>query len=348
MAADAPTWQQEMATAVRDVGELFRLLRLPAQPDRHDKDADSTENGGTHFPLLVPRSFVRRMRPGDPRDPLLRQVLPLPDKDDRDYPSDVFSNDPVGDAAALVGAGLLQKYAGRALIVATGTCAVHCRYCFRQHYDYDDSPRGSPREGAAWEPTIRQIAADESLHEIIISGGDPLSWSDGRLATLVGPLAAIPHVRRLRIHTRLPIVVPSRVTDALVALLADMPAQAWMVVHVNHAQELDESVAMALQRLAQAGVPLLNQAVLLRGVNDSVESLAALSERLVDIGVVPYYLHQLDRVRGAAHFEVPMDEGVRLVRALGERLPGYALPRYVQERAGATHKIDLLDGARLE
>jgi EF-P beta-lysylation protein EpmB len=376
-AADAPTWQQEMATAVRDVGELFRLLSLPGRSDWLCDDAVAddavaehavaehavaehavaedavAEDAGDNFPLLVPRSFVRRMHPGDSRDPLLRQVLPAPSGGGLGYANesvsdDGFSDDPVGDAAANVGAGLLQKYAGRALIVATGTCAVHCRYCFRQHYDYDDSPRGSPRDNAAWEPTIRQIAADPSLHEIIISGGDPLSWTDGRLAALVEPLAAISHVRRLRIHTRLPIVVPSRVTRALVTLLANMPAQAWMVVHANHAQELDESVATALARLAGGGVPLLNQAVLLRGVNDSVEALAALSERLVDVGVVPYYLHQLDRVRGAAHFEVPIDEGVRLVRALGERLPGYALPRYVQERAGATHKIDLLDGARLE
>jgi EF-P beta-lysylation protein EpmB len=349
---DAPTWQQEMAAAVRDVDHLLRLLNLPDRSNRH---ADSRFLGGDgspggefpqpDFPLLVPRSFVRRMRPGDPRDPLLRQVLPAPEEyepadSSNTSSSNGFSDDPVGDTAALVGAGLLQKYAGRALIVATGTCAVHCRYCFRQHYDYDDSPRGS----RAWESTIRQVADDESLREIIISGGDPLAWSDGRLAALIEPLAAIDHVRRLRIHTRLPIVVPSRVTDALVTLLADLPAQAWMVVHANHAQELDESVATALGRLARAGMPLLNQAVLLGGVNDSVDALCALSERLVDIGVVPYYLHQLDRVRGAAHFEVPIAEGVRLVRALSERLPGYALPRYVEERAGATHKIDLLDG----
>ncbi|MEZ6072566.1 MAG: EF-P beta-lysylation protein EpmB [Pirellulales bacterium] len=338
---DAPTWQQELASAVRDLDELLRLVGLP---ERSPLGGDGS--GNRAFPLLVPRSFVRRIRPGDPHDPLLRQVLPSPREHQPELAGEGvvatgYRDDPVGDTAATVAAGLLQKYAGRALIVATGTCAVHCRYCFRQHFDYGELPRG----GAAWEPTLRQIAADASLHEIIISGGDPLSWSDGRLAALVEPLVSIEHVRRVRIHTRLPIVVPSRVTDTLTALLADLPARVWMVVHANHAAELDASVAAALRRLAAAGVPLLNQAVLLRGVNDSVDALAELGERLVDVGVVPYYLHQLDRVRGAAHFDVPVREGVRLVRALSERLPGYAVPRYVQERAGASHKIDLLDTA---
>jgi EF-P beta-lysylation protein EpmB len=274
------------------------------------------------------------MRPGDVNDPLLRQVLPLADELD-DVPG--FTADPVGDADALAQPGLLHKYDGRVLMVTTGACAVHCRYCFRRHFPYAQSPRTL----ADWQPAIDRIAFDASIREVILSGGDPLMLVDRVLAELVEELAEIPHLRRLRVHTRLPIVIPERVTDGLIDLLRRARLTPIVVVHANHVNELDESVAASLSRLVDAGIPLLNQAVLLRGVNDSVGAQAALCERLVDLRVIPYYLHQLDRVAGAAHFEVPVGEGQRLLRQLRERLPGYAVPRYVTEIAGSGSKTVL-------
>jgi EF-P beta-lysylation protein EpmB len=264
----------------------------------------------------------------------LRQVLPIADEMVK-VPG--FTADPVDDAAAMRQSGLLHKYHGRVLLVTTGTCAVHCRYCFRRHFAYDDSPRSL----ADWRPALEEIAGDASVHEVILSGGDPLTIVDRALGELVERLAEIPHLKRLRIHTRLPIVIPERVTDALVDMLHNCRLTPIVVVHANHANELDAQVAAALARLTGAGVVLLNQAVLLAGVNDSVEAQAALCERLVDLGVMPYYLHQLDRVAGAAHFEVPIGTGLKIVEELRGRLPGYAVPRYVQEVAGADSKFEL-------
>jgi L-lysine 2,3-aminomutase len=245
-----------------------------------------------------------------------------------------FVTDPVGDAAATRQPGLLQKYQSRALLVTTGACAVHCRYCFRRHFPYDEGPRSI----AAWQAAIDEIAVDTSIHEVILSGGDPLTIIDDTLAELIDKLAAIPHVRRLRVHTRLPIMIPERVTAGLVGLLTDTRLTPIVVVHANHANELDLPVAAALAKLSAAGIALLNQAVLLRSVNDTVEAQAALCERLVDLRVMPYYLHQLDRVAGAAHFEVPIEFGRNIVRELRARLPGYAIPRYVREVPGAASK----------
>ena len=283
------------------------------------------------FPLFAPLGYVARMKRGDTDDPLLRQVLPLGMELES---STGFTADPVGDLAAAPTPGLLHKYQGRVLLVTTGACAVHCRYCFRRHFPYAEGPR-SPAE---WEPALRLIAADESVEEVILSGGDPLTLVDSQLAELAEKIAAIPHVQRLRIHTRLPIMIPERVTDELLAWLRGTRLAPWMVVHANHANELDEEVAAALARMIDAGIPVLNQAVLLRGVNDNIEALVALSRRLVNLRVTPYYLHQLDRVQGAAHFETPLERGLALIAALHARLPGYAVPRYVQETAGEPGK----------
>ncbi len=283
------------------------------------------------FPLFAPRGYVAQMRVGDPGDPLLRQVLPL-DEELAERPD--FAVDPVGDAAATLHAGLLQKYHGRALMVTTGACAVHCRYCFRRHYPYSEGPRSL----AAWAPALEQLAADPTIDEVLLSGGDPLSLVDPWLAELAEQLAAIPHLRRLRIHTRLPIVIPERVCDELLGWLRGTRLTPIMVVHANHPSELWPDVALALSRLVDAGIPVLNQAVLLQGVNDDVDVLTALSRRLVDLRVMPYYLHQLDRVQGAAHYEVPEETGQRLVAELRRRLPGYAVPRYVRETAGELGK----------
>jgi EF-P beta-lysylation protein EpmB len=288
------------------------------------------------FSVFAPLEFIARMRVGDPHDPLLRQVLPLIDECDE---APAFVADPVEDRRFAIAPGLLQKYQGRALMIATGACAVHCRYCFRRHFPYGETPGAEE----AWDPALARLAADSSIEEVILSGGDPLTLVDSALADLVGRLAAIGHLRRLRVHTRLPIVIPQRVTPQLLEWLRGSRLTPIMVVHANHPAELHAATADALGRLVDAGVPVLNQAVLLRGVNDHADTLTELSRRLVDLRVMPYYLHQLDRVAGAAHFEIPVERGRELVAELHRRLPGYAVPRYVQERPGAPGKTSLLD-----
>lgn len=324
-----PLWRRELRAAVRDPHELCRLLELPAAV------ADSAVEGVGQFSLFVPPHYLSLIRRGDPHDPLLRQVLPIAEES-RDVSG--FTADPVDDAAAARNPGVLKKYEGRALLIATGVCAVHCRYCFRRHFPYADIPHSD----TAWDTALQAIAADSTIGEVILSGGDPLMLADERLARLVEQIAGIAHVKRLRVHTRLPLMVPARVTDSLIEWLTSTRLTPIMVLHANHAQELDDLVAQSLESLRTGGVMLLNQSVLLRGVNDSVAALVALSERLIELGVVPYYLHQLDRVAGAAHFEVPVAVGRQLVTQLQARLPGYAVPRYVQEVPEAVSKVPLL------
>ena len=320
-------WQQLWRDAIREPAELLSLLGL-------DGRVRASADAAAQFPLRVPRGFVARMQPGDPHDPLLRQVLPL-DEELRPMPG--FALDAVGDAQARAGHGVIHKYAGRALLVATGSCAVHCRYCFRRHFPYADETAAA----AGWREALAVVRGDDSLHEVILSGGDPLSLATPKLAELTDALAGIPHVRRLRIHTRLPIVLPERVDDALVDWLGRLPWPVAVVVHANHGNEFDASVDAAMAQLRDAGASLLNQAVLLRGVNDSVEAQAALHERSFAAGVLPYYLHQLDRVAGAAHFEVADADALALHAALRARLPGYLLPRLVREVAGDASKRPL-------
>lgn len=323
-----PTWHADLKQAVRDPAQLLAALELPAdllQP---------AQQAAQQFPLFAPWPYIARMTKGDLADPLLRQVLPLADEL-TDQPG--FTSDAVGDSAALLSPGLLQKYHGRALLITTGACAIHCRYCFRREYPYSDSPK-SPTD---WQPALDRIAADTTIDEVILSGGDPLTLTDGHLADLATHIAKIPHVQRLRIHTRLPIIIPSRVTSDLIAWLRGIRLTPIFVIHANHANELDDTTATALARLTDSGIPLLNQSVLLRGINDTAAALIELSRRLVNLRVMPYYLHQLDRVRGAAHFEVPACQGVSLIEEMRRRLPGYAVPRYVQEIAGEEHKMPL-------
>jgi EF-P beta-lysylation protein EpmB len=320
-------WQQAWRDAVRDPRELLALLGLEGRVPVSDAAAEA-------FALRVPRGFVSRMRPGDPHDPLLRQVLPL---DEELRPVAGFDLDAVGDAAAGAGRGVLRKYQGRALLVATGSCAVNCRYCFRRHFPYAEQSAAA----SGWQAALGTIAADDSLHEVILSGGDPLSLATPKLAELTSALAGIGHVRRLRIHTRLPVVLPERVDAALVAWLAALPWPVAVVIHANHAREFDGAVDDALSRLRAAGALLLNQTVLLRGVNDSLDAQSALHERSFAAGVLPYYLHQLDRVAGTAHFEVPDADALALHAAMRARLPGYLLPRLVREVAGDSSKRPL-------
>jgi EF-P beta-lysylation protein EpmB len=324
-----PRWQRELAEGVRSPAELLALLELdPAL-------LPAAQRAQQAFALRVPRGFVKLMRKGDPRDPLLLQILPAAAEDE---PHPEFKRDPVGDMHALHGQGLLHKYAGRVLLVATGACAVHCRYCFRRHFPYADAS-ASP---GSWQAALDYVAANPDVREVILSGGDPLTLNDRRLSELARGLAQIPHVERLRIHSRLPVVLPSRIDEAFLGWFSGGRLQPVMVIHANHAQELDAEVAAAVARLRQAGVPILNQAVLLRGINDNVDRLAELSERLFVIGALPYYLHLLDRVQGAAHFEVPETRARQLFAELAARLPGYLLPRLAKEEPGQPHKTLVL------
>lgn len=322
-------WRQAWRDAVRDPRELLALLGLGTLA------AGISDAAAAQFPLRVPRGFVARMRRGDPRDPLLRQVLPVLEED-RMMPG--FTLDAVGDMQARRGGGVIHKYAGRALLVATGSCAVHCRYCFRRHYPYAEDTAAA----AGWRDAVAVIAGDDAIHEVILSGGDPLSLADHKLAELTDALRAIPHLRRLRIHTRLPVVLPERVDSGLLAWLRGLPWPLVVVLHANHANEFDHAVDTALAALRGTGATLLNQAVLLRGVNDSVAALADLCERGHAAGVLPYYLHQLDRVAGAAHFEVGDHDALALHAGLAERLPGYLVPRLVREIAGQPGKTPLV------
>jgi len=320
-----PDWHLALARAIRDPDELIDILGLP------EDLREPARRAAKLFPLLVPRSYLGRMRPGDVHDPLLAQVLPLGFEED-DVPG--FDADPVGDSAARRAPGLLHKYEGRALLITTGACAVHCRYCFRRQYPYHDEPRRLND----WDEAFATIAADKSLHEVILSGGDPLMLTDSRLEELCDRIARISHVKRLRLHTRLPIVLPERITDRLIGILLESGPTPIVVVHANHPRELGGSCADALRKIVRSGITVLNQAVLLRGVNDTVDAQAGLCEVLVDLGVIPYYLHQLDRVAGAAHFEVDEEIGRHLMGELRRRLPGYAVPRYVRETAGGEYK----------
>ena len=321
-------WQQLWRDAVRDPAELLNLLGL------EDLAARVSPGVARQFPLRVPRGFVDRMRRGDPHDPLLRQVLPL-DDEDRQVPG--FDLDAVGDLAAGGGTGVIHKYRGRVLLVATGSCAIHCRYCFRRHYPYAEQTAAA----AGWREALDYLAADTSVSEVLLSGGDPLSLSTAKLAEFTQALAGLPHVRRLRLHTRLPVVLPERVDDQLLAWLSGLPWPVVVVIHANHGNEIDDSVAAALARLRATGAQVLNQAVLLRGVNDSLPALSDLSERLFAAGALPYYLHQLDRVAGTAHFEVSDELARSLHEGLAASLPGYLVPRLVREVAGAPAKTPL-------
>jgi EF-P beta-lysylation protein EpmB len=327
-AAQPATWQQEWREAITDPRELLRALGLHALADGLLPDA-------THeFPLRVPRAFLARMRPGDAADPLLRQVLPLAQELDQ---VEGFGLDAVGDQASRSAPGVLHKYRGRALLVATGSCAVHCRYCFRRHFPYASEAAAADR----WQSALAWLRDAEGIDEVILSGGDPWSLSNARLAEFSAGLRGLPQIRRLRVHTRLPIVLPSRVDAGLLAWIRGLHLPLVVVVHANHANELDADTAAALAALRGSGASLLNQSVLLRGVNDSIDALADLSERLFEQGVLPYYLHQLDRVQGAAHFEVPVARARALRHGLRQRLSGYLVPRLVRESAGAAAKVPL-------
>jgi L-lysine 2,3-aminomutase len=321
-------WQQLWRESITDANELLAVLGLTEQAG----DLLPADDAG--FALRVPRGFVARMRYGDARDPLLLQVLPQA-AELGEVPG--FTRDAVGDLASRAAVGVLHKYPGRALLIASGSCAVHCRYCFRRHFGYSQDNAAANR----WSDALDYLRNDSTIEEVILSGGDPLSLATPKLTELTEALADIAHIRRLRLHTRLPIVLPERVDSELLDWLGGLPWPVAVVLHANHANEIDGDVAAACAALRGAGVSLLNQSVLLRGVNDTVEDLVDLSQRLFDCGVLPYYLHQLDRVAGVAHFAIDDDRAKTLHTGVLQRVPGYLAPRLVREVAGELSKTPL-------
>ncbi|ELY2589161.1 EF-P beta-lysylation protein EpmB [Cronobacter sakazakii] len=321
-------WLSQLADVITDPDELLHLLNIDAS-----EELLAGRDARRLFALRVPRAFAARMEKGNPQDPLLRQVLTAREEF---VAAPGFTTDPLEEQNSVV-PGLLHKYHNRALLLVKGGCAVNCRYCFRRHFPYADN-QGNKRN---WQAALDYIAAHPELDEIIFSGGDPLMAKDHELEWLIAHLGAIPHIRRLRIHSRLPIVIPARITDALVRLLGETRLQVLLVNHINHAQEIDDAFRAGMAKLRAAGVTLLNQSVLLKGVNDNAATLAALSNALFDAGVMPYYLHVLDKVQGAAHFMVSDDEARAIMRELLSRVSGYLVPKLAREIGGEPSKTPL-------
>ncbi|MDI1232198.1 MAG: EF-P beta-lysylation protein EpmB [Methylobacter sp.] len=322
-------WQQQLAEAFNNIEDLCRYLQL--SPDDLPVSVAASET----FALRVPLSFADSMEKGNPHDPLLRQVLPIKEEL-LAYPG--FNHDPVGDLAAATQTGVLHKYHGRVLFINTGSCAINCRYCFRRNFPYADLQLSKQKEEAA----VQYIQADDSISEVILSGGDPLLLSDARLSRLIQQLNAIKHLKRIRIHSRLPIVLPARITGELINTLTESPKQIVIVVHCNHANEISDRVIAACNLLKTSGITVFNQSVLLKGINDNAKVLCELSERLFSHGIIPYYLHLLDKATGTGHFEVSEQQALILIRQVQATLPGYLVPKLVKEQAGATSKLSIL------
>lgn len=321
-------WRAQLRDCIRTPQALLEQLDLPATL------LPGIRDGHALFSIRVPQAYASRIRTDDPNDPLLRQVLPLDAEMDV---VDGYVNDPLEEADHSPLPGLIHKYTNRVLLMASGGCAINCRYCFRRHFPYEDHQPSREQ----WRDILDYLRADTRIHEVILSGGDPLVSTDKRLSWLVEALGEIPHLKRLRIHTRLPVVIPDRINDELLGWLGATRLQKIVVIHTNHANELDDDVAAAMSRLAAIGVTLLNQGVILRGINDTVATQTALAERLFECGVLPYYLHAFDPVQGAAHFTVSDTEACALMEALLEHLPGFLMPRLVREIPGRGSKTPL-------
>ncbi len=325
-------WKKELARSIKAPNALADALQLSSEQQAGMQGAHQS------FPVRVPLGWMARINQNDSNDPLLRQVFPHADE-----LLDVvgFTDDPLGESSSMPYRGILHKYRGRALLIASAACAIHCRYCFRRHFSYQDATPTTEQ----WAQAFSYLESHGDISEVILSGGDPLTLNNDRLFQLMQRLEKIPHIRRLRLHTRTPIALPSRVDHEFVERLSQLQKKIKVVVvlHVNHANEIDAHVSDSILKIRQTGVALLNQSVLLRGVNDSVDALERLSEKLFSVDVLPYYLHLLDRVQGAAHFEVNRAEAVDLMVALQRRLPGYLVPKLVQENVGEPFKtlIDL-------
>ncbi|MDK1022803.1 MAG: EF-P beta-lysylation protein EpmB [Gammaproteobacteria bacterium] len=321
------SWQESLSSSLLKVEDLLAYLELDLPPSQWLEKPD--------FPLFVPRPYLSRIEKGNAKDPLLLQVLPLTSEL---HDSQEFSKDPLNESSFTPRKGLLHKYRGRVLIIASGTCAINCRYCFRRHFPYQEQQP----DRNAWEAIFDYIARQPSISEVILSGGDPLTLNDTRLSWIASELAKIPHISRLRVHSRLPIVIPQRISPSLLDWIEATPLQIVMVIHCNHPNELDEQVALYLQKLRHAGVSLLNQSVLLAGINDSAEVIISLSEKLFEMDVLPYYLHMLDKVSGASHFEVSSNAARKIYQQVIAGLPGYLVPKLVMDRPGTGSKTLIL------
>ena len=318
------SWKKTLQKVISDPHELLSKLNI------EDNSLISKQENG-NFPLRIPPGYLSRIKKNNPEDPLLKQVLPSVEEE---YDKAGFTRDPLNEINGQVSPGMLLKYQGRVLLLITGACAINCRYCFRRHFPYSES---NP-SGENLKKTIKFLQKETSVTEIILSGGDPLSVSDERLLNLVSLLSDIPHIKRLRIHTRYPVVVPERINDKFLRWLTATRLQAVIVLHVNHANELDNSVRQAMNKLKNNNIPLFNQSVLLKGVNDSVHALVKLSETLFSYGIIPYYVHLLDPVAGASHFEVTEADARLLMGGMQKQLPGYLVPRLIREDVDAPYK----------
>lgn len=323
--ASQSNWKKELADAETSVARLLERLNLSEHLNRADLQPD--------FKCMVTASYLSRMKQGDINDPLLLQVLPLRQERQPQLQTQGLL-DPVGDIDAQVSQGVLHKYKGRALLISTGACAIHCRYCFRRHYPY---PQRS-YSNKLLQATVDYLRQNVDIDEVILSGGDPLVLDNEKLDGLIKELETIDHIHSLRIHTRLPVVLPSRIDSRLIQLLASTRFKVVMVIHANHANELTYEVQTRLLELHQAGIVLLNQSVLLKGVNDDSPTLIALSKRLLQCNTLPYYLHSLDPVSGAMHFAVDKNDALSIKEELEKQLPGYLVPRLVEEIAGKQSK----------
>lgn len=308
-----PGWKQALRDAVTQPQQLLEKLQL-----QHLSHVDFDNR----FSMRVPQAYIDKMRVGDASDPLLLQVLPQLAEN-----ATTGITDPVDDLSFMATEGVLHKYHGRALLITTGACAVNCRYCFRRHYPYGDASVSNKQLDKA----LKYLRKHDEIDEIILSGGDPLMLDDARLGRLIQQLESIPHLKYLRLHTRLPVVLPARICPSLVDLLSQSRLRSCVVIHCNHPNEISEPETEALHNLAGAGITLLNQSVLLKGINDSADILGRLSKRLYDNQVLPYYLHLLDPVRGAMHFDVATDTATALIERMRAQLPGYLVPKLVRE-----------------
>lgn len=318
------SWQEQLKGAVTSIEALHQQLNLgDLLPE--------AKLAQQQFPLIAPQAFIEKMQKGNPRDPLLLQILP--DAEEMQI-NDAFSADPLAENQLNQPKGLLQKYHGRALLLLAGKCAINCRYCFRRHFPYQDH-RISADD---WQDILGYLKNDSSINEVIFSGGEPLMVSDAKLQQYLDDLALIPHLTRVRIHTRLPITIAERLTETLATLLSETRLNAVLVLHSNHPNEIDAALKSKIMHFRQAGIHFLNQSVLLKGVNDTAETLIELSETLFDAGILPYYLHQLDKVQGAAHFQISTEQALELHQEMQLKLPGFLVPKLVQEIAGEGSK----------
>lgn len=319
-------WQQALAEVFTNIDNLCDFLQI--RPDQISASAAASKN----FTLRVPRAYAERIKKGNPNDPLLKQILPSLDEM---LVTPGFNDDPVGDHQAIATPGVIHKYLGRVLLIVTGHCAINCRYCFRKAFPYNEQHLGRQKLQVA----LDYIDSDPSISEVILSGGDPLTLSDTRLGEIFSGLNQIKHIRRIRIHTRIPIVLPERITANLLKVFAQTDKSLVIVVHCNHSNEIDQNVKEACNTLSKLNITLLNQSVLLKDINDSVDQLCQLSETLFATGILPYYLHLLDKVTGTQHFDVTRARAITLIEAVKIRLPGYLVPKLVEEKAGAPAKI---------